>query len=101
MKIIITENKLNSVVLKWLDREFGNLTKVSKDDQIQYVDQDGYPLIKYLIHTKYIVFVDYYRIWRMVGNIFGMGFQQVQDILKIWLEETYNLKGCTPVTIAN
>jgi hypothetical protein len=101
MKIIITESKLNKVVLKWLDREFGNLTKVSNDNQIQYVDQDGDPLIKYLIHTKQIVFVDYYRIWRMVGNIFGMGFQQVQDILKIWLEETYNLKGCTPFTVAN
>jgi hypothetical protein len=44
MKIIITESKLNKVVLKWLDKEFGNLTKIVKGDKIYYVDQNGLPL---------------------------------------------------------
>jgi hypothetical protein len=100
MKIIITENRLNSVVLKWLDNKFGNLTKVVKGDYTQYVDQDGYVLISYLTNVKQIIVIDYKRIWKLLLDIFGMKSEQIQDILKIWLEETYNLKGVTPLPIA-
>jgi hypothetical protein len=99
MKIIITENRLNSVILKWLDNKFGNLTEVVKGNYTQYVDQDGYVLISYLTNVKEVVLIDYIRIWRLLINIFGMKSEQIQDILKIWLEETYNLKEIMPLPI--
>ena len=100
MKIIITESRLNSVILKWLDNKFGNLTKVVKGDYTQYVDQDGYVLISYLTNVKQIIVIDYKRIWKLLLDIFGMKSEQIQDILKIWLKETYNLKGVIPLPIA-
>jgi hypothetical protein len=99
MKIIITESRLNSVILKWLDNKFGNLTEVVKGNYTQYVDQDGYVLISYLTNVKEVVLIDYIRIWRLLINIFGMKSEQIQDILKIWLEETYNLKEIMPLPI--
>ena len=97
MKIIITESKLNKVVLKWLDREFGNLTKIVKGDKIYYVDQDGLSLFYCYqdLKNKY-VFINYDRIWRLLQSIFGMEYEQVLEILKVWLEQTYNLRGVTP-----
>ena len=100
MKIIITENRLNKVVLNWLDIEFGNLTKVVKGDYTQYVNQDGYVLISYLTNVKEVVYIDYVKIWRLLKDIFDMKSEQIQDILRIWLEETYNLKETMPLPIS-
>jgi hypothetical protein len=97
MKIIITESKLNKVVLKWLDKEFGNLTEVVRGDKTIYVDQDGLPLFYYYQDSKNgYVFINYERIWQLLESIFDMEYEQIRDILKIWLEETYNLRGVTP-----
>jgi len=100
MKIIITENRLNKVVLNWLDIEFGNLTPIIKGDYTQYVNQDGYVLISYLTYVKQVVYIDFIKIWRLLKDIFDMKSEQIQGILKIWLEETYNLKETTPLPIS-
>ena len=97
MKIIITEGRLNSVVLKWLDKEFGDLTPAVVDDKTFYVDKDRKPLFYYYQDSKYgNVYVNYDRIWAFFDSIFGMNVSQSQKILKVWLEETYNLRGVTP-----
>jgi hypothetical protein len=102
MKIIITEGRLNSVVLNWLDNEFGNLTKLVKNNSIQYVNQDGLPLFYYFLDdSNKIVYINHKRIWSLLWSIFGMKQEQIREILKIWLEETYNLKGYAPITIAH
>ena len=98
MKIIITENRLNSVALNWLDNKFGNLTKVVKYDKTYYVDQNGLTVFYYYQDDKdKVVFIDYTRIWIFFESIFDMEYKQIQDILKIWLGETYNLSGYLPV----
>ena len=97
MKIIITESKLNSVVLKWLDKEFGNLTEVVRDDKIFYVDENGLPLFMYYQDSKNgNVYINYERIWIFFESIFGLKESQTEEILTIWLEDTYNLRGYTP-----
>ena len=35
---MITENKINQVALKWLNNNFGDLTKLVKDDRTFYVE---------------------------------------------------------------
>ena len=98
MKIIITENRLNSVVLNWLDNKFGNLTEVVKYDRTYYVDQNGLTVFYYYQDDKdKVVFIDYTRIWIFFESIFDMEYEQIQDILKIWLGETYNLSGYLPI----
>jgi hypothetical protein len=98
MKIIITESRLNSAVLKWIDKEFGNLTEIVKGEGTYYVDQDGLPLFMYFQEDKSrFVYISYDRIWQLLQSIFGIKYEQIQDILRIWLEETYNFKGCEPL----
>ena len=90
--------KKNGIIIKWLNKEFGNLTEVVKGDKIFYVDKDGLPLFMYYQDEKNdCVYVNYDRIWQLLQSIFGIKYEQIQDILRIWLEETYNFKRCEPL----
>jgi hypothetical protein len=99
MKIIITESRLSKVIVKWLDNEYGNLTQVVRGKMVSYVDQDGLPILIYYRNKNNNggVYVNFQKVWELLGIIFGMNRQQIQVMLKIWLEETYNIKGYTPV----
>jgi hypothetical protein len=100
MKIIITESSRDRLVLNWLNKEFGDLTEVVRDDRTFYVDKDGLPLFYYNQDSKDgYVHINYNRIWVFFESIFGMDDLQTKDILTIWLEETYNLWGATPIQI--
>ena len=85
--------------LKWLNKEFGDLTKVVGDNETFYVDKDRKPLISYYkddLRNYGTVYINYDRIWVFFKSIFRMGYVQTDEILKIWLEQTYNLKGVNP-----
>ena len=87
-------------VLKWLNKEFGDLTKVLKDGRIFYVDEERKPLFYYNGESKDgYVHINYDRIWVFFEDIFGMDDSQIKEILTIWMEETYNLRGATPLQI--
>ena len=97
MKIIITESSRDRVVLKWLNKEVGNLTLAVVGDKTYYVDEDRKPLFYYYHDEKNgNVFINYNRIWVFFESIFGLKRPQTQVILKVWLEQTYNLRGFTP-----
>ncbi len=98
MKIIITESSRDRLVLKWLNREFGDLTPVVKGNRTFYVDKDRKPLFFYYQNEKNgSVYINYERIWVFFESIFGLKRPQTQEIVKIWLEQTYNLRGLTPL----
>jgi hypothetical protein len=98
MKIIITESSRDRLVLKWLNREFGDLTKVVKNGRVFYVDEDGLPLFYYQKNKKNgYVYINYDRIWSLIGNIFGLDDSQTREILTICLEDIYKLRGYIPV----
>ena len=89
--------KKQELVLKWLNKEFGYLTNVVKDDITFYVDENRKPLFYYYQDQKNgYVYIYYSRIWVFFESIFGLKDLQTQEILKVWLEETYNLRGVTP-----
>jgi hypothetical protein len=100
MKYIITENKLDRVALTWLNNNFGDLTPVVKVDKTYYVNEDRLPLFYYVQDSKNDnVFINYHEIWSFLESMFGMEYQQIQGVIRDWLEETYNLKGITPKSI--
>ena len=89
--------KKNSIIIKWLNKEFGNLTEVVRDDKTFYVDKDQKPLFFYYHNEKNgYVYISYDKIWVFFESIFGLNTSQTKEILKVWLEETYNLRGVTP-----
>jgi hypothetical protein len=94
MKIIITESSRDRVVLKWLNREFGDLTPVVKGRKTYYVDENRKPLFYYIQDSKYKdIYINYERMWVFFNSIFGLNTLQTKEILTIWLKETYNLGG--------
>ena len=90
--------KKQELVLKWLNKEFGDLTEVVKGSRTFYVGRDRKPLFFYYQDDKNgNVYINYDKIWVFFESIFGMEYYQTQDIINKWLEETYNLRGHTPL----
>jgi Fe-Mn family superoxide dismutase len=85
--------------LKWLNKKFGDLTPVVKDDKTFYVNKDRLPLFYYYHNgpTTGYIYINYKRIWVFFEDIFGLDHSQIEDILGIWLQDTYNLRDFTPV----
>ena len=94
MKMIITEDRLHRLVLKWLTDKFGGLPSVTSESnptRVFYV-KDGKVMIDYHI-TNTNVYVDVFNIWNGLTKIFGLDFSDVQTILKKWLMEEYGLRS--------
>ena len=87
------------IAIKHLNKEFGNLTKLTSDDIVYYVDDERKPLIYYHQGEKNgIVWINHDRIWSFFEDVFVFDYQQIRRVIKIWLEETYNLRGYIPGT---
>ena len=88
---------INRLGIDWLNKNFGNLTEVVKDDKTYYVDENRLPLFYHYQNEKNgNVYINYTRIWSFFELVFRYSRQQIQGVIKIWLEETYNLRGKTP-----
>ena len=99
MKYIITENKLNNVALSWMNQNFGL-------DQLEIVESEKYPNSVFFRKNGKVVMMedkkskffwfDYDKIWSFFESFFGMEYQQIEDVLNYWLEDTLKLEGYTP-----
>jgi hypothetical protein len=79
---------------------FNNLTPVEIGSMIFYVDKDRLPLFMHYqdIKDRYI-YINYNRIWSFFLDVIGLNDKKIQNIIKTWLEETYNLSGLTLVPV--
>ena len=86
------------IILKWMNKEFGNLTPVVNDDKTFYVDKDGLPLFVYYhnIQKSKHIYSNYDRIWLFLESVFIMKNSEIRELLKMWLEDTYNLREYIP-----
>ena len=88
---------INRLGIDWLNKNFGNLTEVLEDDRVYYVDENRIPLFFYYQDEKNgKVFLNHNRIWSFFELVFRYEHEQIQGLIKTWLEETYNLNGLTP-----
>jgi len=82
----------------WLKDNFDNLKPVIKGDRTFYVDSERKPLFMYYQDEENgDVFMDYNRIWSVLEGDFGLKRDETQELIKEWLESTYNLRGLTPI----
>ena len=42
------------------------------------------------------VYINYYKIWTFLDKGFGLKNSKIQEVIKKWLSEVYNLRGVTP-----
>jgi hypothetical protein len=99
MKIIITESKLNKVAIKWMNQNFS-------PDQLEVIEHPDYPnsifyrkngkvVMEQNKKTKHFWF-HYEDIWSFFKSFFGMEYQEIQEVLRYWLDEAFKLGGYTP-----
>ena len=92
MKIIISENKVNEIVIKWLNKNYGDLEVFETEktpNHIFYKKKDD--IIFYYDKKNRKVVVNYDGIWSDMDNYFKIDDLRIMSLLKIWLKEQYNL----------
>lgn len=96
MNIIIDRPQLVRVALLYLNMNFGNLIPMIFNDLILYANSDDEVIMKYNKKNG-MVFIDYIRIWSKIESLFSLNSNDVKSIMKVWLEETYDLRRVTPM----
>jgi len=100
MKYIITESKIEQVVIKYLNKLYGDLEEYRQDgypDSVFFVKGNKVYMEHYLKKKK--LYVDYYTIWSDLENTFSLEDDEIQSIIKDWVQVTYNLRGVTPIQV--
>jgi hypothetical protein len=98
MDIQVNKEQLDRVVIKWLNKNFGNLTpKKDKNDpnSVFYVNSNNKVMMEYDKKNK-SVYIHNDHIWSKIQSLFHLNYDDTQSIMKVWLEETYKLEGVTP-----
>ena len=96
-------NKRNELSLKWLNDNFGNMKKDQKYSNIRYYDKNDNIILNYYVYDNNlydlggIIRVDFELVWSYLSFIFGMENGEIQNVIKKWLQETYNIKGFKPL----
>jgi uncharacterized protein YfkK (UPF0435 family) len=100
MKILITESKLERVVINWLNDNYGDLESYETEryENLTYFMKD---LIFFMKDDKVIftynkkdgsVTISYNEIWTFFESYFSMKYEQIQDLTKLWVMSRYNLE---------
>jgi hypothetical protein len=93
MKVIITENKIEKVAIKWLDNNYGDLKPYEPKKFPNHIFyRKGEEIIFDYNKKNGYVYVTYEEIWSFFERMFSMSNQQIESLTKVWVEERYNLR---------
>ena len=98
MNIQVNKHQLERVVVKWLNKNFGNLTPKKHRDHpksVFYVNSDNQVMMEYDKENGN-VYINNDHIWSKIGLLFHLNHRDIQSIMKVWVEEAYKLEGVTP-----
>lgn len=93
MKIIITENKMSSVVTKWLDNSYGDLRKSASPMNfrfIHYKDKNNQTVFLFNRDTGTVTITNK-SVYHYLKDMFGLSGYELNVILIPWFEQSYNL----------
>jgi hypothetical protein len=92
------DKSIKGVALQWLNEKFGNLKKVDDNLTINYVDDNGETIIRFYKQRdkddNYLINKD--LVWSIFNQGFVLNYNNTQEIISVWLEETYNLTEMAP-----
>ena len=98
MNIQVNKHQLERVVIKWLNKYFGNLTpKTTKKypELVSYVNPSNEVMMEYDKETER-VYINYDEIWLKIESLFHLNYDDTKSVIRVWMEEYYNLEGVTP-----
>jgi len=96
MDIEVNEEQVYRVVIKWLNKYFGNLRPVEHNtysESLFYVDPKNKVIMEWVPEHE-DVWVDT-DIWLMIESLFHLKYGEIHSIINLWLKDTYNLEGVT------
>jgi hypothetical protein len=87
------ESKLVKLGIKWLNDDYGDLEPYETDKYPNHIlyKKDNQVIFDYNKQTGFI-YVDFNKVWYVFKRYFSMDYQQIQNIITLWLEERYNLR---------
>ena len=95
MKVIITESQYSKAIdqfISYLLEPHEEKTYDRYPDAIYWVK--GGEVIVEIENSAY--FWLRYTIWNRISQMFGLDYDETQSVIKVWLEEHYNLGVLTP-----
>ena len=92
-------SKLEKLCIKWLNDNYGDLERYETKKYSDYIFhmKDGNCILEYNRKNGY-VYVNYGEIWSFFERMFGMNYQQIQDLTKVWVEEQYKKEITTNIS---
>ena len=84
---------MNSVVTKWLDKNYGDLRKhpsPSNNYFIHYKNKNDKLIFLFNRNTDWVTITDNI-FYQYLNNIFSLSIHELNDILIPWFEQSYNL----------
>ena len=94
------DNKLEHIIVEYLNKCYGDLTEYRINK---------YPGSVFFVKNKKVymeqkvengrLWIDENTIWSDLENLFSLEYNEIQSIIKKWVEEDYNLRGITPLII--
>ena len=92
MDIQVDKNQLDRVIIKWLNKHYGNLTlkEISHiPDSVFYVNSKNKEMMDYTINNK-ILHVDSEILGSLI-DLFKIHEVNVRSIIRKWVYETYDI----------
>ena len=96
MKVIITESQYNRAIdqfISYLLEPHEERINEEYPDSIFWIK--GGEVIAEIKKTGY--FWLRYTTWNRISEMFGLDYDDTQSVIKVWLEQHYNLGGLTPL----
>lgn len=93
MKIVITENRRNEAVTKWLNKNYSDLRKYSAPGSfrfIYYKNESDENIFMYNRDTGLVTITDK-TLTQDLKHMFSLSGYELNDILIPWFEQAYNL----------
>ena len=90
MKMIISESKMISAVTKWLDKKYGNLTKIPHSVFTTFADESGDAMFFYDNESGDVT-IENEDLQYGLFDMFNLSSHGLKTILKPWIEETYGI----------
>ena len=82
----------------WLHQNFNNLRPIVKDDKTFYVNEENEPIFYFYQNEKNgVCWFKSFDFWTVLRDDFDLKLEEIQGILRKWLDVTYNLRELTPI----
>lgn len=102
MKLILTEDKMDDVVIHYLNKMYGDCEPVRKSWGIVYYDRDKEPIFYYYNRSKWVGVGSEVFIRKDILNDFfytstPYDLPKAKEIIKRWLSDTYGIDNVTVI----